>query len=75
MSRSGKLGTASILLALGAATALPVGSTQPISLVLAVLACVTGLSAALQGSKGWLAIPGLIVVVFLILLLVGLQAT
>jgi hypothetical protein len=73
MSRSGKLGTASIVMTVGAAIGLP--ATLPISPVLAVLAFVLGVLASLQGSKGWLAIPGLIVVVSLILLSVGLHAT
>jgi hypothetical protein len=75
MSRSGKLGIASVMLTVGAAFALPSSSTQPISFACAVLACVLAVLASLQGSKVWLTIPCSVVSVFGFLFYIGMRAT
>jgi hypothetical protein len=59
----------------GAAFALPSSSTQPISLVCAVLACLLAALASRQGSKGWLTIPAVVLSVFAFLFYIGMRAT
>jgi hypothetical protein len=75
MSRSGKLGIASIVLTVGAAFALLSSSTEPIGIACAVLACVLAVLASQQGNNGWLTIPCIMVSVFGFLFYIGMRAT
>jgi hypothetical protein len=68
VTRSAKLGITSLLL-LGSIFVPPFAEwRQPISFASAVLSCVFGALAALQGSKWWLAIPITIAVAFAVIL-------
>jgi hypothetical protein len=68
MSRSTKLGIASLFLLVGCV--LP----SPINFACAVIACVLGSLAAQQGSKWWLAVPCAIIASSIPIIYFGFQA-
>lgn len=68
MTRSVKLGIASVVLAAG--SVLP----SPLNAVFATVSCVLGLLAAHQGSRWWLVVPITILTLSGILLYIGFHA-
>jgi len=75
MTRSVKLGVASLALVALSATPPIAGSHTPFSFVFAVISCVLAFLAAQQGSKWWLAVPCILIVVFGLLMWVGFHAS
>jgi energy-coupling factor transporter transmembrane protein EcfT len=74
MRLSMKLGIASLAL-LGLSAVLAVLAPQlPLAFVAGFLACVLGALAAQRGTKWWLAVPCVLVALFLLILYVGFHA-
>jgi MFS superfamily sulfate permease-like transporter len=69
MTRSSKLGIASVVLLAGS----PAPVTAPFGAVCLVLSCVLALMATQQGSKWWLVVPCTIVGVSAFILYLGLH--
>ena len=76
MTRSRKLGIASIVLGVGSFTLqlLRWTANLPIGLVLAFISCLLGLFATQRGSKWWLVVPVILLLVFAALFYVGFHA-
>ena len=74
MSHSTKLGIASLAM-LSLSLALAVLAPQlSLAFVAGFLACILGASAAHHGTKWWLAIPSLLIALFLLMLAAGSHA-
>jgi len=74
MTTSNRLGLASVLLLVSTVIP-PYGNWRgPINFACAVISCVLGLLAAHRGKKVWLAIPCVIVALFVVGIVVAVQA-
>jgi hypothetical protein len=74
MAPSTKLGIASLAM-LSLSLALAVLAPQlPLAFAAGFLACIFGASAAQHGTKWWLAIPSLLIALFLLMLYAGSHA-
>jgi len=74
MRLSTKLGIASLAMLVLSGVLAVLAPRLPLEFVAGFLACIFGVWAALRGTKWWLVVPGILIVLFLLILFIAYRA-